>query len=123
MRRNCAPSGWHESCAASSETPHALGQDNDGGSVGFSDTSNWRSNEFNGRLTGQADLARQLLNECNVLLELLLAISKQTRLIDKQHMALSFLNGLSRKKRAQMMVVDLGDRTTKAVLLERKSVV
>ncbi len=35
-------------------------------------------------------------------------------------MALSFLNGLSRKKRAQMMVVDLGDRTTKAVLLERR---
>ena len=35
-------------------------------------------------------------------------------------MALSFLNGLSRKKRDQMMVVDLGDRTTKAVLLERR---
>jgi type IV pilus assembly protein PilM len=35
-------------------------------------------------------------------------------------MALSFLNGLSRKKRNQMMVVDLGDRTTKAVLLERR---
>jgi type IV pilus assembly protein PilM len=35
-------------------------------------------------------------------------------------MALSFLNGLSRKKRTQMMVVDLGDRTTKAVLLERR---
>ena len=35
-------------------------------------------------------------------------------------MALSFLNGLSKKKRAQMMVVDLGDRTTKAVLLERR---
>ena len=35
-------------------------------------------------------------------------------------MALSFLNSLSRKKRAQMMVVDLGDRTTKAVFLERR---
>jgi type IV pilus assembly protein PilM len=35
-------------------------------------------------------------------------------------MALSFLNGLSKKKRTQMMVVDLGDRTTKAVLLERR---
>jgi type IV pilus assembly protein PilM len=35
-------------------------------------------------------------------------------------MALSFLNGVSRKKRAQMMVVDLGGRTTKAVLLERR---
>jgi Tfp pilus assembly PilM family ATPase len=35
-------------------------------------------------------------------------------------MALSFLNGVSKKKRTQMMVVDLGDRTTKAVLLERR---
>ena len=35
-------------------------------------------------------------------------------------MALSFLNGLLRKKRAQMMAVDLGERTTKAVLLERR---
>jgi len=35
-------------------------------------------------------------------------------------MALPFLNGVTRKKRAQMMVVDLGGRTTKAVLLERR---
>ena len=35
-------------------------------------------------------------------------------------MALSFLNGLAGKKRAQMMVIDLGGRTTKAVLLERR---
>jgi hypothetical protein len=65
-------------------------------------------------------LARQLLNECNVLLELPFAIPKRKKLTKKQHMALSFLNGLSKKKRAQMMVVDLGDRTTKAVLLERR---
>jgi hypothetical protein len=58
-----------------------LGRDNDGGSVGFSDTSNWRSNEFHGRQQCKADLARQLLNECKVLLELLLAISKLTILI------------------------------------------
>jgi hypothetical protein len=41
----------------------ALGRDNDGDSVGFSDTSNWRSNEFHGRLTEPADLAQQLLNQ------------------------------------------------------------
>jgi hypothetical protein len=41
----------------------ALGRDNEGGSVGFSDTSNLRDNEFHGRLTGSADLARQLLNQ------------------------------------------------------------
>jgi len=35
-------------------------------------------------------------------------------------MALPFLNGATKKKRAQMMVVDLGGRTTKAVLLERR---
>ena len=35
-------------------------------------------------------------------------------------MALPFLNGVSSKKRAQMMVVDLGGRTTKAILLERR---
>lgn len=35
-------------------------------------------------------------------------------------MALPFLNGATRKKRAQMMVVDLGGRTTKAVVLERR---
>jgi type IV pilus assembly protein PilM len=35
-------------------------------------------------------------------------------------MALSFLNGVSRKKRNQMMVVDLGGRTTKAVILEQR---
>jgi len=33
---------------------------------------------------------------------------------------LPFLNGVSRKKRAQMIAVDLGSRTTKAVLLERR---
>src|ERR1035438_4445779 len=33
---------------------------------------------------------------------------------------LPFLNGASRKKRAQMMSVDLGSRTTKAVLFERR---
>lgn len=35
-------------------------------------------------------------------------------------MAWSFLNGLPGKKRGQMMAVDLGNRTTKAVLLERR---
>jgi type IV pilus assembly protein PilM len=35
-------------------------------------------------------------------------------------MALPFLNGVSRKKRTQMMAVDLGTRTTKAVLVERR---
>src|ERR1017187_8006414 len=35
-------------------------------------------------------------------------------------MAWSFLNGFSGKKRSQMMAVDLGSRTTKAVLLERR---
>jgi type IV pilus assembly protein PilM len=35
-------------------------------------------------------------------------------------MALPFLNGVTKKKRAQMMVVDLGGRTTKAVLLEQR---
>ena len=35
-------------------------------------------------------------------------------------MALPFLNSVSRKKRAQIMAVDLGDRTTKAILLERR---
>jgi len=35
-------------------------------------------------------------------------------------MALPFINGVSKKNRAQMMVVDLGGRTTKAVLLERR---
>jgi type IV pilus assembly protein PilM len=35
-------------------------------------------------------------------------------------MALPFLNGATRKKRTQMMVVDLGGRTTKAVVLERR---
>jgi type IV pilus assembly protein PilM len=46
--------------------------------------------------------------------------SETKKLTKKQHMALSFLNGLSKKKRTQMMVVDLGERTTKAVLLERR---
>jgi len=35
-------------------------------------------------------------------------------------MALPFLNGVSRKRRTQMISVDLGSRTTKAVLLERR---
>jgi type IV pilus assembly protein PilM len=35
-------------------------------------------------------------------------------------MALPFLNGVSRKKRKQVLAVDLGNRTTKAVLLERR---
>jgi type IV pilus assembly protein PilM len=35
-------------------------------------------------------------------------------------MALPFLNGVTKKKRAQMMVVDLGGRTTKAILMERR---
>jgi len=35
-------------------------------------------------------------------------------------MALPFLNGDSRKKRSQVLAVDLGNRTTKAVLLERR---
>jgi type IV pilus assembly protein PilM len=34
--------------------------------------------------------------------------------------SLPFLNGGARKKRAQMIAVDLGSRTTKAVLLERR---
>jgi len=33
---------------------------------------------------------------------------------------LPFLNGISRKKRAQMIAVDLGSRTTKAALFERR---
>src|SRR5476651_2580548 len=36
-------------------------------------------------------------------------------------MASPFLNGLGRKKRTQMISVDLGARTTKAVLLEQRS--
>jgi type IV pilus assembly protein PilM len=35
-------------------------------------------------------------------------------------MALPFMNGLGRKKRTQMISVDLGARTTKAVLLEKR---
>ncbi|MEI9959887.1 MAG: pilus assembly protein PilM [Limisphaerales bacterium] len=35
-------------------------------------------------------------------------------------MALSFLNGTTKKKRDQVFAVDLGSRTTKAVLLERR---
>src|SRR5476651_306587 len=35
-------------------------------------------------------------------------------------MALPFLNSSSRKKRTQIMAVDLGSRTSKAVLLERR---
>ena len=35
-------------------------------------------------------------------------------------MALPFLNGFSRKKRSHMMAVDLGSRTSKAILLERR---
>jgi type IV pilus assembly protein PilM len=35
-------------------------------------------------------------------------------------MALPFLNGLTKKKRASMIAIDLGSRTTKAVLLERR---
>jgi type IV pilus assembly protein PilM len=35
-------------------------------------------------------------------------------------MALPFLNGDSRKKRSQVLAVDLGNRTTKAVLMERR---
>lgn len=34
--------------------------------------------------------------------------------------SLPFLNGVTKKKRAQMIAVDLGSRTTKAVLLERR---
>ena len=34
--------------------------------------------------------------------------------------SLPFLNGITKKKRAQMISVDLGSRTTKAVLLERR---
>ena len=33
---------------------------------------------------------------------------------------LPFLNGASKKKRTQMISVDLGSRTTKAVLLEKR---
>jgi type IV pilus assembly protein PilM len=35
-------------------------------------------------------------------------------------LSLPFLNGVTKKKRAQMISVDLGSRTTKAVLLERR---
>src|ERR1700733_6569890 len=35
-------------------------------------------------------------------------------------MALPFLNGLTGKKRNQMIAIDLGARTTKAVLLEQR---
>ena len=35
-------------------------------------------------------------------------------------LSLPFLDGVSKKKRAQMIAVDLGSRTTKAVLLERR---
>src|SRR5277367_5021777 len=35
-------------------------------------------------------------------------------------MALPFLNGALGTRRSQMMVVDLGNRTTKAILLERR---
>jgi type IV pilus assembly protein PilM len=35
-------------------------------------------------------------------------------------MALPFLSGVSKKKRTQIMAVDLGTRTTKAVLMERR---
>jgi type IV pilus assembly protein PilM len=35
-------------------------------------------------------------------------------------MALPFLNGASKKKRNQMLAVDLGSRTTKAVVIERR---
>src|ERR1700685_515318 len=35
-------------------------------------------------------------------------------------MALAFLNGIIKKKRTQMVAVDLGARTTKAVLLEQR---
>lgn len=33
---------------------------------------------------------------------------------------LPFINGASRKKRTQLIAVDLGSRTTKAVLLEKR---
>lgn len=36
------------------------------------------------------------------------------------HMALPFLNGAFKKKRDKMIAVDLGSRTTKAILLERR---
>ena len=35
-------------------------------------------------------------------------------------MELPFINGTARKKRNQVMAVDLGARTTKAVLMERR---
>ena len=35
-------------------------------------------------------------------------------------MGLTFLNGIARKRRSQMMSIDLGERMTKAVLLERR---
>ena len=38
-------------------------------------------------------------------------------------MALAFLNGLINKKRTQMIAIDLGARTTKAVLLEQRGAV
>ena len=65
-------------------------------------------------------MARQLLKQVKRLLELAFAIPKQTKITKKQHMALPFLNGLTGKKRSQMMVVDLGGRPTKAVVLERR---
>jgi type IV pilus assembly protein PilM len=65
-------------------------------------------------------LARQLLNEVTVLLELAVRNSETEKIKTETTMALPFLNGVTKKKRAQMMVVDLGGRTTKAILLERR---
>src|ERR1035441_7006201 len=46
---------------------------------------------------------------------------KPTNIYDKtMALSLPFLNGARRKKRAQMISVDLGSRTTKAALFERR---
>jgi len=75
----------------------------------FRDTNALSRDNFHGSPTWRGSCSTDAMVYKNYCLQFL----KQTLLIDKQHMALSFLNGLSRKKRAQMMVVDLGDRTTK----------
>ena len=47
-------------------------------------------------------------------------LARQTSLYKIMALPLPFLNSISRKKRAQMIAVDLGSRTTKAVLFERR---
>jgi type IV pilus assembly protein PilM len=68
---------------------------------------------------GRQRLAWQLLNSK---LKITSCNQDKHNAIRNHHMALPlpFLNGTTKKKRAQMIAVDLGSRTTKAVLLERR---